>query len=175
MKIWTIQDARAYEQSDGSCIIYDINNSDELDIRSYRWMLNKLNKKSGNRGNSMIWGWRRYGSSSDCPDLNDEWLLPQGTKGVCLEIEVPDRLVVLSQFEMWNWILNDNFIPVGWEEASLVGHVSTFRKYRSWSSIFDLSFGDVDYWGECDDRSIQAVFPYLDFRWIKDVTYFCAR
>lgn len=55
----------------------------------------------------------KYNGLHRKPDLRRSGHLAKGTKGVCIELELDESQILFSQFEMWNWVLNGNFVPYG--------------------------------------------------------------
>ena len=54
-----------------------------------------------------IWFWHQYkNSKSKRPDLRESGLLSKGTKGVLIEFEKPETEILLSDFNLWHFVLN---------------------------------------------------------------------
>lgn len=107
--------------------------------------------------------------------------MPRGTRGVRLTLEIPARQALLSQFELWHFVLNQSHLPSGRPEPdgnemdSIVARISEANLKRSWQNIFDLQFGDEEWFGPHSTRSIQACLPSLRLKDIRNVDFFVAR
>ena len=178
MTIWTIQEESFLDELKRNGVVRRcLSNVGDEFRAEYRWMVGEMRSRgiSIDPSTTPLWGWRSYDSANSCrPDLSDEILLEKGTKGVCLKLDVPANLVLLSQFEMWVWILNDWYIPfdeVGQIEAEK--RVATeAEKLRSWRRIFELKWGAESFWKPFDQRGIQATIPRLEYSWVEEVECF---
>lgn len=116
MKLWTVQPYCIYEliQKEG---IYRCNLKKsehiELDgfVDAYEWISNQMKKKIGNPPNEVeypVWAWYLYEGKNKRPDMRLSGLKVT-EKSVLLEIEVPDNEVLLTNFDGWHFILNDDY------------------------------------------------------------------
>lgn len=127
------------------------------------------------------WGWLRYGSGSGKPDLRCSGLLPQGSLGVLLQLELARGEILLSQFEMWTWALNNAFVPEGYsgcedaEQKQRLGTLDQAVIEASWERMFNLCSGDDEFWGQRSNRWIQACFPVLRESDVRGCKRFTAR
>ena len=181
MKIWTIQKREILNKlmSDAKIQRHLSNICPDI-LEDYQWMIQKM-VESGiviQEKITPFWAWHSYaGLSNPKPDLLDEGHHPKGTKCVCLELNIPDDLVLISQFEMWVWIMNKWYVSENAIERDAV-EKSGFTKpqlHQSWNRIFNLDFGSDEFWNPKSSRAIQAVFPYLDANWIQEVESFTAQ
>ena len=119
--------------------------------------------------------------------------MPKGSRGVRLEIELDERRVLLSDFELWHYVLNYWYLPESEEdgesfEAELKGAGLCFftekplpdpgyhkRIEASWLRIFDLDWSAKEIASPRKDKQIQAVFGELREENIRSVQYFTAR
>lgn len=60
----------------------------------------------------------------------------KGTPIVLLTIEVPDNLVLLSDFDYWHCVLNDGDIIFPIDDSAVY---SEEEKQKSWENIFDIN------------------------------------
>lgn len=116
------------------------------------------------------------------PDLRSErWTNGSaGDKFVCIEIEVPDEQVLLSDFDSWELVLLDALISETEAEdheldrfyQKLSSEKQREMKYRNWERVFDISPLNNDWilrgWW------IQATFWVLTKDMIRKVRYFTA-
>ena len=103
-----------------------------------------------------------------------------GEKFVCLEIEVPDEQVLLSDFDLWSLILLDSIITETEEEdhklteiyKELTPQKQLEMKYKNWNRVFDVT----PFENEWTRRGswIQATFWVLTKDMIKKVRHFKA-
>jgi hypothetical protein len=89
--------------------------------------------------------------------------LPPGAVGILISFSVPEEKVLLSQFEMWTWVLNDYYIVDNEKENARVkqlgrmGRLTDEMRTASWERIFDLSFGSAGFWACCSELRIDQV------------------
>ena len=77
---------------------------------SYDWLVSEMEKRIGKRPAGVsypIWAWHTRDWKYKKPDLRQAGYESQGTKCVCIEFEIPDNQVVLSDYDTWHFILND--------------------------------------------------------------------
>lgn len=127
-----------------------------------------------------VWAWHTQNSKHQKPDLRSErWRNGCGrNKFVCLEIEVPDKQVLLSDFDLWSIIILDSLITETEEEYneiytiynSLTPEKQLEMKYENWKRVFDITPFDNAWIRR--GAWIQATFWVLRKEMIKDVRYF---
>src|SRR6218665_994059 len=138
-----------------------------------------------------LWAWAQYaGSSRPRPDLRARGHCPPGTRAVLLELELPRKHVLLSDFQKWHAVLNRRYLADterqhGTFERALrrAGVPETWpypepfasQLIGSWNRVFDLSGKDTAYWGPLNQREIQAVFWELRAEHVRGITGFRAR
>jgi hypothetical protein len=124
--------------------------------------------------------------------------LPKGTRGVRVEFQVDDERVLLSDFDLWHYVLSYWYLPRSEKEGdefedkltcagvSLLGcthqkplaHAKLRREVeRSWERIFDLSWTDPEHFvvKKARDRSIQGTMWELLLEDVVNMTEFTAR
>jgi len=99
-----------------------------------------------------------------------------------IECELPDEQVLLSDFDAWHLILNDDYIGLSEDdydafhaEVAAAGHTNDDalpqhlqkRLRRSWERAIDFEELASPYWGEAADKSIQACFWKIDIEQVK--------
>ena len=108
MLLWTIQPEEVWRilRRDG---VYRCNPdkathlNEDIDFSSaYDWMAAQMEKHIGKRPEGVtypIWAWHTYNWKHKKPDLRTDWF--RGRHGVhtCIEIDVPDEVVLLSDEE----------------------------------------------------------------------------
>ena len=119
-----------------------------------------------------FWGWYRYSSLMVKPDLRQGGHAPRGTSCICVELELPEDSVLLSNFDSWGCILSgypvlpeeewdryyDEFKALPPEEQQKV-------KLQTWEKIFS----------EFDDSPIQGVFWKLEMANVRNARFFKAK
>jgi len=118
------------------------------------------------------------------PDLRSErHLFSDGRKAktlnmVLLEIDVPDERVLVSDFALWHFVLNEYSIFFGNEEIKWEGKEKSKRylkfKEKSWERCLILPQNDFSKYPK-DLRTsgiLQACIPEIRIEYIKKVTPF---
>lgn len=112
----------------------------------YNRLVLQMKKRIGDPPEGVIypvWAWHTQCSKRHKPDLRSErWANGyDGEKFVCLEIEVPDEQVLLSDFDLWSLILLDSIITETEEEdhkltgiyKELTPQKQLEMKYENWN------------------------------------------
>jgi hypothetical protein len=164
--------------------------------RPYRWMAEQLARRieaapSGCRW--PIWAWQQWQDSlRQKPDLRTTGHLSKGMIGVRLKIEIDPTNVLLSDFELWHYVLNYWYLPTSEEdgaafEQELAQQGLSFYTTKplpepyhskitgSWEQIFDLDRAVEGISRPRPCKSIQAVFWELHIQHITKVDTFKAR
>ena len=195
MRLWTIQGIEIYEQMQREGIAYctkPIMGDEPVFVHAYHWMANQMRKRIGEPPIQNIeyplWAWYQYNSAkSNKPpkSVND---VPEGVS-TYMEIEIPDKDVLLSEFSNWHAVLNEcplsNWKKIDKKTDKLdkeAGRRLTFHEYPiaiqkeiedSWEAIFDLERRDKDVGRKHkSNRSIQATFWALKPENIVSVEFF---
>ena len=121
--------------------------------------------------------------------------MPKDERCVRIEFEVSDRLALLSDFDLWHYVLNYWYLPKSQKddetfEAELSRHGLSCRRTKplsdkayhtkvaaSWSRIFDLDWVDRarSIARPKAEKCIQATLWELRPDQVKDVRFFRAR
>ena len=151
----------------------------------YDWLVRQMKKHIGmppERVTYPVWAWYQYEGKRSKPDLRRErW--GYGLKGdryVCLEIDVPDQDVLLSDFDAWSIILLHGLLSETEEEDNrlnaqydgLPAEEQLAMKEANWEKAFDLT-PVCNEWMRRGD-TIQATFWELKKEYIKKVRWFTA-
>lgn len=196
MILWTIQtlDAHRELQVRGSLR----GNSESIDPvfrEPYEWMIEQLTRRIGPpdlAGAWPVWAWKQYhGQTKPRPNLRSKGLLPKGSTGVRIELDVPDEKVLLFDFLLWHFILNDRYLSTSNDgetfDHRLIRIGQSFchtkpltdpdllRKVTdSWERVFDLGWNEKDITGPLENRGIQATLWRIDSSMVRTVTEFTA-
>lgn len=108
--LWSIQSYSRYEQLlqgipiRGSYERVDLEYEDK-----YVWMAQKMVAFGvTDQPVCPVWAWYAWGGvKKRKPDLRFSWHLPTGERGIRLELLLPKKQVLLSQFDMWIGVLID--------------------------------------------------------------------
>ena len=185
MTLWMIQPDEVYQQIQKTDIYRcDFEKSQMTDLREqYDWLVQEMKARIGEPPEGVfypVWAWYMWEGARKKPDLRrarwrNGW---KGDRFVCMEIEIPDDRVVLSDFDVWSIILLDGLIADTEEENELLEkayeamplEAQREYKYRNWKNIFDLTYVDNG-WVHRGD-SIQATFWELRKEDIRKVWFF---
>ena len=187
MTLWTIQPEEIYHSilKTGKYICDPLQFNMPEFAEMYNWLVLQMTKRIGDPPEGVIfpvWAWHTQRSKRYKPDLRSErWENGyDGEKLVCLEIEVPDEQVLLSDFDLWSLILLDSIITETEEEEhklteiykSLTPQKQLEMKYENWTRVFDVTPFENEWMRR--GSWIQATFWVLTKDMIKKVRYFKA-
>lgn len=190
MRLWTIQPVDVYDEILRTGVYRcDISKSsfknDKPFIKAYDWMKSKLTERCGNPNNitDMVWAWHTRNGNHKKPDLRESGYGKRGDRCVCIEIEIPDEQVLLSDFDNWHCVLNNYYCDDSQSEDewnaitewydSLDGKEAERLKIESWDNIFNVTKYE-NAWRR-NGYYVQAVFWEIKAEQIKDVKYFTAK
>ncbi len=185
MILWTIQSEEVYRIIEETGVYHcDFSKSMFYDLeKQYRWIFDQMKKKLGDPPEGVtfpVWAWYMWEDSRKKPDLRRErW--GNGFKGerfACIEIDIPENNVVLSDFDEWSIILLNGLISDDEEEnkrlESVYESLSEKQKWdmqsKNWERVFDLTPLNNDW--TTRGSSIQATFWELRKEQINDVRFF---
>lgn len=192
-QVWTIQTLSAWEQLKATGVL----RADEQFIEpyfhpAYDWLTAQMKTRMGLPPEGVtypIWFWYQWENASRRrPDLRQAGHLLRGERGVLLECRVSKDAVLLSDFGLWHYVLNNWYLSASqgeqdafeWDadpthsSASVATHWS---KTKSWEWIFDLDFANIeeDYPPSRAEKCIQGVTWELCLEQVRQVQIFTAR
>jgi hypothetical protein len=197
--LWSIQSAEAWKVLQSSGMLHgDAWYAFEGFTLAYAWMAERMDKRLPARRPTHdvlpLWAWYQYdGSRKRKPDLRCAGHLPRGEQGVRIEFEIDDGLVLLSDFELWHYVLNYWYLPASMGrgedfEARLAKQGLSFHIAKplpdpvldeeirvSWERIFDLEWAEKDIAAPRAQKSIQATFWELPLSSVRQADEFVAR
>ena len=150
---------------------------------AYKWIALQMEKRVGPPPEGVkfpVWAWYIQNGKHKKPDLRiKRWLYGPGDEDyTCIELEIPDSQVLLSDFDVWHLILDNWFISeTEDEENQLEKYYETLSPesqkaflYKNWERVLDISPLNNNWIirGEC----IQATFWELRKEMIRDVKFF---
>jgi len=155
----------------------------------YRWICKKMREtlpwSPKDEDALPLWGWyHRYSAAEPKPDLRTEEYRYLKNH-LRLEIEIDDDLVLLSNFDLWNWVLNNWYLPVSeleWDahffemefnevdtdKQPLENRYYQSRIEKTWEKIFDLDLV-LFYSQPLPQKMIQATFWELRLEQVRNV------
>ncbi|HEV8658155.1 MAG TPA: DUF3841 domain-containing protein [Thermoanaerobaculia bacterium] len=144
---------------------------------AYRWMRDQLMTRLGRPPAHITyptWAWLQYKSADrPRPDLRHSAHLSPGTQGVVIEFEIAPEHVLLSDFDLWHYVLNDSYLPA--HRGDDRDSPSSRERRRSWERIFDMSFSSNDVAVPFAQKSVQASLWQIPLEAVKSVREFIAR
>lgn len=187
MILWTIQDEEVYENILKTGVYRcDLDRSIMKEWKpKYDWLVSQMMKRIGEKPAGVeypVWAWYQWEGTRKRPDIRCE-RRRNGRKGerfACMEIEIPDKDVLLSDFDDWSMILNNGLLSITEEEDAeleqkynyLSEQDKKMMKERNWERVFDLTPVDNEWVVRGD--SIQATFWELRKDQIRSVRMFTA-
>ena len=198
MILWSIQSADAWKSLQASGVLRcDSRFSDKDLTGAYQLMAEQMCRRLQVQtpdGALPLWAWYQWqGDQKRRPDLRFGGHLPPGERGVRLEFELDDDVVLLSDFDLWHFVLNYWYLPESLIEgeafeAELAQHGLSFYKTKpvpdpvfhkairqSWERIFDLEWVEEDLAVPKGEKCIQASFWELPLGNVKRVDQFMAK
>lgn len=198
MRLWTIQPAAVYQQiqdmglfrcNPDRCWWMEPDEDPVFEksmLRmfgdSYDWLVRQMEKRIGPRPDGVrypVWAWYQFAWKKK-PDLRKErWSNGSpGEKQACIFLDVPDDLVLLSDFGNWHHVLNG--WPIldteeeserydAWEESVTEAEKRVFLD-TNWERIFETEPFDNGYTSRGAD--IQATFWELKKEHVRGVRFF---
>ncbi|MDH7578945.1 MAG: DUF3841 domain-containing protein, partial [Bacillota bacterium] len=200
MLLWTVQAYDFWEilQRDG---VYRTDPSlvDPDFLFAYQWLVDVMKQRIGNPPEDYmfpVWAWYQWrGPKRRKPDLRSGGFIGKREKGVRIEFELEDSQVLLSDFDLWHFVLNYWYLPYNEEDHKRfeeelekkgisyynqkpLADIDAHQKIvRSWERIFDLSWVDekgyVAY--PAEEKSVQATFWELRIDQVRKVKEFRQR
>lgn len=188
MRLWSIQPKLLYETLEKDGIIYcNPSLSEHLKFDEFRmaydWLSEKMRQQIGIPSENIqypLWAWHTFMWKHKKPDLRLSEFRRYHQPMVCIEAEIPDEDVLLSDEEAWYTVLNNCYCEAATTEIdsnlehqwfeSLSEQGQTLAKLKSWNRIFDITPKDTDWISR--GRFIQATFWTLKKEQIIRVQYF---
>lgn len=191
MKLWTIQPIEVFNLIEETGVYRcNENFSSHLDcesfVNAYNWLSKKMEIKVGPAPEDVkypVWAWHTRNGKRKKPDLRESGYTRRGREMVCIELEIPDELVLLSDFDNWHCVLNkyyygDSTNEEEWtKEQEWLDSLSQEERKKeiesSWDKIFDTRYIKNDWFS--NGLFIQATFWELKKEYIKNFWVFTAK
>lgn len=150
---------------------------------AYNWMHNEMCDNVSAPPENVkypIWAWYSFRGKRKKPDMRASGFASRGTPVVRLSLNVPEKEVLLSDFDLWHYPLNNWYLAVSEAEELQFDQIGGEKKQSlitdSWRRIYNLDAEDDGYiWGKRERRSIQGTFWQLKEEYILSVETFTAR
>lgn len=198
MRVWTIQPEGIYERLREQGTLYTdislsplygpVDGTKDSPVchtlrAAYGWLAGRMEEKIGKPEGASYpwWAWHTRKGRHAKPDLREAGYGQRGERLVCLELELLEAEVVLSDFDLWCLCVSGFRIPGApegsWEEAdeeearyrALAQKEQERVKLESWEAVFGARPGSgADSW-------IQATFWELRLADVRKTVYFTAR
>ncbi len=161
--------------------------------RAYEWMRHQMHKRiPGYRSPSIWWSWYRIdGITGKKPDLRSRlrWHWgQQGEEWTRLELDVPSVEVLLSDVDLWLFVLNNWYLAYNEEESDQwdrshptpkpgVGYDKDTQALveQSWERVFEFETARFDPNWLPVGETVQACFETLRWRDVRTMTGFVNR
>lgn len=176
MILWTIQSIKAYESLCEKGVL--IAGEDHTIFEpswdaAYKWLADQMKIRIGEPPEGVkypIWAWYQWEGKRKRPDMRSHnKISPPGEKIVLLTIDVPDKQVLLSDFDDWHFVLSGSCLV---DEMSDKEY-SKAEIEESWNKIFNYEnpVGGVGPLG----LSTQATTWLIKKEWVKKAEMFVSR
>lgn len=141
-------------------------------IQAYEWMAEQMENRISISPKGIrfpIWAWYQWEGKRKQPDLrvHGRGWSEKGTHLVLLTIDAPDECVLLSDFDNWHFVINNE--PLTNDNSAI--H-SEEEKKKSWENIF-ISNKAIS--KSTDSLSIQATLWEIKAEWVLNIKHFISR
>jgi hypothetical protein len=189
MRIWSIQPEALYEKLKLEKVLHCDPAQSELITEcgfgpAYDWLAQQMSKRVAPPPEGVLypfWAWHTIEWKHQKPDLRRTEFRAYSGNQVCLELDIPDDIVLLSNEDSWHIVLNDAYYgdcsneqEMETEDAwfdSLPPDEQAVVKMKSWEKIFNVSPPYESAW-ECRGKYVQATFWELQLEQVVAVRQF---
>jgi hypothetical protein len=125
MILWTIQTERAWSELQNSGILRTKRENiiEEGWLLPYQWMVDQMEIRLGRPPESLyfpLWAWYQWeGEKRRKPDLRAGGHLGKGENGIRIEFECCEEAALLSDFDLWHYVLNYWYLPMSGNEGEV--------------------------------------------------------
>ena len=176
MILWTIQSIKAYKSLCENGVL--IAGEDHAIFESswdaaYKWLADQMKIRIGVPPEGVIypiWAWYQWEGKRKRPDMRSHNVTDTpGKTIVLLTIDVPEDEVLLSDFDLWHFVLTGACI----EDEISDGEYSKDEIIESWNKIFN--YEDLVCGNDSTGLSTQATMWQVKKEWVKKAEFFKAR
>lgn len=153
---------------------------------AYLWIADEMDKRKIHHPKDVqlpLWAWHTFNWKHKKPDFRGTGLGTPKHQYACIEFEIPDDQVLLSDHNHWHFVLNNSWFDDSTNEEefdklhnwfdSLKPTERETLKQDSWQKIFDVTPVHTN-WLQTG-RYVQATFWTLKKDMIRDIKYFTAK
>jgi hypothetical protein len=193
--LWTIQTEAAFEILSARGRLTTPRSLADSDFSgAYDWMVGQMLDRVGaprERDSSPVWAWCQYESRDRRrPDLRHTGHLPRGQPGYRLEVDVNASKCLLSDFDLWHYVLNYWYLPTSERDCNRFEELNGGKCYswddrppgplnlsirESWVRVFDLDWYEEYVTHPVNEKQIQAVLWEIRLTDVCAVDRFTAR
>ncbi len=120
MKLWTLQPLTILNEiaATGTYrykkeLSYNLTKQNAL-TNEYQWLMEEMEQRIGHKPEGVeypIWAWHTWKGKQQSPDTNSAAFLQRNEDKVLLTLEIPEKEVVLTDFDAWQYVLNGGYVP----------------------------------------------------------------
>ena len=204
MVIWSILSKAAWEELQRKGRLRaSRRHAERLFLPAYLWMGRQMERRLDiprpSENTLPLWAWYQWeGAARRKPDLRSSGHLSQGERGVRIECHVGEERVLLSDFDLWHYVLNYWYLPMSEADdarfqmklskaslsSSRFDHLRPIPRAQwrreiesSWERIFDMAW--VDRGGQIasppEKKAIQATLWEILLDDVVEAKAFAAR
>lgn len=167
MRVWTIQPLSALEdiKISGSFRCdpeksWNITKENNLKVY-YQWLNQQMTKTIGPAPAGVtypVWSWYRWEGENVKPDADSGAFLKRTEDKVLFELEMPTDRVFLSDFDLWQFVLADGYVPSEEDDEDTIDRLDALspeeyekEKIKSWSNVIideetQVNFAQATFW-----------------------------
>lgn len=198
MQLWSIQTLAAWQTLQTTGVLRTDPRRIAADfLPAYQWMVLQMQSRIGPPPPGCqfpIWVWQQcYNAAKPKPDLRQGGHLPKGMPGVLLALVVDERSCLLSDFDLWHYVLNYWYLPTSnaeqddfvvelarvgldyYQTKPLPDPLYHRRMEESWQRIFDLDWAADGIASPKAEKAVQATLWEIRLEQVQQVKAFIAR
>lgn len=197
MQVWSIQTLAAWRVLQTAGVLRSDPALIEPDFLSaYQWLVGQMPSRIGTPPVGCpypVWVWYQWQDAKKRrPDLRAGGHLPKGQQGVLLTLTIQADAVLLSDFDLWHYVVNYWYLPPSVAEgdafeAALAAVGLEFYRTKplpapyhdrivaSWQRIFDLNWSAPEIASPKAEKQIQGVMWEITLAQVRKVQAFVAR
>lgn len=117
MILWTIQTENAWREFQSTGVLRGTRKRimEQVWDSPYQWMIRQMEQRIApppTPGAYPVWAWMQWENTKrPKPDLRARGHLPKCESGIRIEFECPDSFALLSDFDLWHFVLNYWYLP----------------------------------------------------------------
>jgi len=120
MTVWTIQPASALEDIERNGVFrcdesksFNLSKPDSLKP-AYKWLMGRMEERIGPPPEGVaypVWAWHTWDFLRQPPEPDSAAFLRTEGEKVLLELDIPENALVLTDYEAWQGVMMDSFVP----------------------------------------------------------------